>query len=67
MLASLLCGHGQGRRGPRDEASDADRLARFVTPPVSSPLDPGKRLVDLVQELALAIGNPKFNGVILFE
>jgi hypothetical protein len=54
-LVTLLGLQRQGRDGPGVEAGDADRLAGLFAVAVGAVLDAPQRLVDLGDQLALAI------------
>ena len=63
----LLGLQAQGRDRTGFEASDADRLAGVLAIAVRSILNPPQRLVDLRDQLALAIASAEFEGSISFR
>src|SRR5438270_5010499 len=66
-LAALLRLDRERRRGTREQALDADRLAGFLAIAVAAVLDPGERLVDLLQQLALAVARAQLERVLFLQ
>src|SRR4051794_21301100 len=66
-LATGLRLDGQRRGGACQQARNADRLARLFAPAVAAVLDAPERLVDLLEQLALAVAGAQLEGVLLFE
>src|SRR5574338_1450952 len=66
-LVTLLGFHAVGGGGAGDEAADTDGLAALLAPAVAAVVDAGDGLVDLVEELALPVTHPQFQGVILLQ
>src|SRR4051812_29053005 len=66
-LAALLRLDGERRRGPRQQALDADRLAGLLAIAVGAVFDARKRLVDLLEQLAFAVTRAQLEGVLFLE
>src|SRR6516162_3434453 len=66
-LAPLLRLDGERGGGPREQALDADRLAGLLAVAVAAVVDAGERLVDLLEELALAVARAKLERVLFLE
>src|SRR5258706_8155450 len=66
-LAALLRLDRQRRGGPREQALDADRLARLLAIPVPAVFDAGEGRVDFLQQLALAIARAQLQRVLLLQ
>src|SRR5512140_2273407 len=66
LAAFLRLDRERGGR-PREQALDADGLARFLAVTVAAVLDAHERLVDLLQELALPVARAQLERVLLFQ
>ena len=65
-LVALLRLEGQRGDRPGVETREADRLAGFFAIAVGAVLDPAQRVVDLGDQLALAVTGAKFEGAVGF-
>src|SRR5450830_1136278 len=67
QLAALLRLQRQGGGRARDQAGNADRLARFLAPAVVVVVDGGNRLLDFFQQLAFAVARAQFQRVLFLD
>src|SRR4051812_35267594 len=67
QLASGLRLDGQGGRRTRQQARNANGFARFFTPAVAAVFDPSQRLINLLQQLALAVSRPELQRVLFLD
>src|SRR5690606_25528648 len=66
-LVTLLGLHRQGGGRPGLETAQADRLAGLLAIAVGTVLDPAQGLVDLGDQLALAVAGPKLERPVRFR
>ncbi len=66
-LPALLRLQGQGGGGARQEAADADGLAGLVAVAVVACVDARDGLLDLLEQLALAVAGAQFQGVLFLD
>src|SRR5437879_4889987 len=66
-LAPFLRLERQSRRGARQKARYADRLAGLLAIAVAAVVNHAQRLLDLLEQLPLAIARAQFQRVLFFE
>src|SRR4051794_13341400 len=67
QLAPRLRLDGQRGRGPGEQARNADRLARLLAPTVAAVLDAAQRLINLLEELPLAVAGTQLERVLFLD
>ena len=67
QLAARLRLDGQRRGGTREQPGNADRVAGLLAVAVAAVVDASQRLVDLLQQLALAVAGAQFQRVLLLD
>jgi hypothetical protein len=66
-FAPLLRFERQRGRGPRQQARNADRVAGLFAEAVVAAVDARERLLDLLQQLALAVAGTQFERVLFLD
>src|SRR5690554_1707682 len=66
-LAALLCLERESGSGAGEQTCDTNGLACFFTPAVFAGVDAENRLLDLLEQLALAVACAKFERVLFFD
>src|SRR3974377_558446 len=66
-LATLLCFQRQRRSRSSQQTRDSDRLTGFLAVAVGAPVDHLERLLDLLEQLALAVARTQLQRIFLFE
>src|SRR5688572_27635463 len=67
QLAAFLGLDREGRRGAREQPLDADGLAGFLAIAVAAVVDAGQGLVDLLQQLPLAVARAQLQRMLFLE
>ena len=66
-LMPFLRLQAQGRGRAREQAGQADRFSGFLAPAVAAVRDPLQRLFDLLEQLALTVAHPQFQGMLFLD